>query len=93
MNVVVGAIPGRKGSSNFMSTMAVSYDGKMPPRLATFKNSHPPTPRAANPAIAFSFSVYVLILQCCSKVLLLGRTDLDNFFPHKQNQWSPVEAL
>ena len=34
-----------------------------------------------------------LVLQCCSKVLLLGRSDLDNFFLHKQNQWSPVEAL
>ena len=52
MNVVVGAIPGRKGSSNFMSTTTVSYDGKMPPRLATFKNSYPTTPKAANPAIA-----------------------------------------
>ena len=34
-----------------------------------------------------------LVLQCCSNVLLLGCTDLDNFFPRKQNQWSPVEAL
>ena len=33
-----------------------------------------------------------LVLQCCSNVLLLGRTNLDNFFPHKQNQWSPLEA-
>ena len=62
MKALVGAIPGRNGSSNFMSTMVVPYDGKMPPRLATFKNSHPPTPRATNPAIAFSFSVvYILI--------------------------------
>ena len=57
MNVVVGAIPGRNGSSNFMSTTAV------PPRLATFKKSDPPTPRAANPATTFSFSVYVLVLN------------------------------
>ena len=42
MNVLVRAIPARNGFSNFMSTTAVSYDGKMPPRLATFKNSHTP---------------------------------------------------
>ena len=34
-----------------------------------------------------------LVLQCCSNVQLLGRNDLDNFFPHKQNQWSPIQAL
>ena len=26
-----------------------------------------------------------LVLLCHSNVLLLGRIDLDNFFPHKQN--------
>ena len=33
------------------------------------------------------------VLQRCSNVLLLGRTDLDECFPQKQNQWSRVEAL
>ena len=34
-----------------------------------------------------------LVLQCCSKVLLLAHTDLDNFLLHNQNQWSLAEAL
>ena len=37
MNVFVGAIPGRNGSSNVMSHMVVSYTGKMPPWSATFR--------------------------------------------------------
>ena len=73
MNVGIAAIPGRNGSSNFMSTTAVSYDGKMHLRLAAFKNSHPPTPRVANPAIAFSFSVYVLILNALDMSAITGR--------------------
>ena len=42
MNGIVGAIPERNRSSNFMSPSAVSYDGNMAPRLATFKTqTHP----------------------------------------------------
>ena len=72
MNVFVGAIPGHHVSSNFMSHMAVSYAGKMPPWVATFRNSHPPTPRVATPAIAFSFSVYVLILNALGMLAIIA---------------------